>query len=476
MSGPLFVSLDPFGSLMAGPAVRCLELASACRAAGLEVTVAAPEGSGPGPTGCELVTYNPHDPDALATAARAASAVVVPGTALARFPGIMAADVPIAVDLYCPFLLENLERHRQGNHAPGQPPAAGTSAYVNELRGLNTALARGDFFLCADARQRDYWLGALTALHRVSPATYGEDPQLFGFIATVPFGCPAEPPTPSSPAFRGEVAGLAAESEIILWGGGLSPWFDVETLIRAVAEVRTSRPAAALVLLGAQHPNPDVPESPAVAAARALAHNLGLLDAGVFFVPWVPYADRGRYLTEAALGVSTHGAHLEAHFAFRTRLVDYLWAGLPMVLTRGDGLGARCAALGAALAVDPGDVEGLAHALLRGLDDADWRRRATEACADIASDFTWARVAHPLRAWLQAPTRAADTHDAAGPIVLPPVAGAEAGVTEAELQALRAEAARARELDARLRSVDRKLKLLEGLPGIGRFLKRRREG
>ena len=41
---------------------------------------------------------------------------------------------------------------------------------------------------------------------------------------------------------------------------------------------------------------------------------------------------------EADLGVSAHRDHLEARYAHRTRLLDYLWAGLPVVATRGDAL------------------------------------------------------------------------------------------------------------------------------------------
>ena len=53
---------------------------------------------------------------------------------------------------------------------------------------------------------------------------------------------------------------------------------------------------------------------------------------------WVPYEERQSYLLEADFGISAHHDHLEARFSFRTRVLDYLWAGLPMVLTRGDSM------------------------------------------------------------------------------------------------------------------------------------------
>ena len=53
---------------------------------------------------------------------------------------------------------------------------------------------------------------------------------------------------------------------------------------------------------------------------------------------WVPYDERGAWFAEADLGVSAHLDSLEARFAFRTRLLDHIAAGTPLVVTRGDVL------------------------------------------------------------------------------------------------------------------------------------------
>lgn len=471
MARVLFISADPFGALMAGPAVRCRELAAACAAAGIGVDIAVPGGTEHMPPGCHAVAYDPHDATALTAPAANAAAIVVQGLSVARFPGIVETGVPLAVDLYCPFLIENLERYRNTN-TPAEPEAV-AATYLNDLRALNTALTYGDFFLCADERQRDYWLGALTALHRLEPSAYAADPQLLNLIATVPFGCPATAPDRGEPVMRGVVRGIAEDAQILLWGGSLSPWFDLETLVTAMAGVRERVPQATLVFLGAQHPNVDVPESPAVDAARSQARSLGLLDAGVHFLPWIPYSARGHYLTEATLGVSTQHSHLETHLAFRTRILDYAWAGLPMVLTRGDALSDVCTAEGAALGVPPGDAAALRDALVRGLDDEAWRRDAQRACSGLAARFAWSTVAEPLIAWLRAPRRTA-VSSGAGPAVVPPLGGTADSATPDEIAQLRAEAARARELDARLRAVDWKLRALERVPGLGALLKKRR--
>ena len=53
---------------------------------------------------------------------------------------------------------------------------------------------------------------------------------------------------------------------------------------------------------------------------------------------WVPYDERLPWFAEADLGVSAHEDSLEARLAFRTRLLDHIAAGTPLVVTQGDVL------------------------------------------------------------------------------------------------------------------------------------------
>ena len=75
------------------------------------------------------------------------------------------------------------------------------------------------------------------------------------------------------------------------------------------------------------------------------------------------FEDRAGYLRDADIGVSTHLDHVETAFSFRTRLLDYLWAGLPIVATRGDSFAPLIDERGAGCTVDAQDVAGLEAAL-----------------------------------------------------------------------------------------------------------------
>jgi glycosyltransferase involved in cell wall biosynthesis len=113
----------------------------------------------------------------------------------------------------------------------------------------------------------------------------------------------------------------------------------------------------------------------------------------------VPYAERGAWLAEADLGVSAHLDHLEARFSFRTRILDYLWAGLPMVASSGDALGDLVAARGLGRAVEPGDVDGFAAACAALLDDSSEYEAARARIEELRPRLVWSEAARPLVDW-----------------------------------------------------------------------------
>ena len=70
--------------------------------------------------------------------------------------------------------------------------------------------------------------------------------------------------------------------------------------------------------------------------AVSLAGELSLRGSVFFNRAWVPYEERLEWFAEADLGVSAHRDSLEARLAFRTRLLDHIASGTPLVVTQGD--------------------------------------------------------------------------------------------------------------------------------------------
>jgi glycosyltransferase involved in cell wall biosynthesis len=139
----------------------------------------------------------------------------------------------------------------------------------------------------------------------------------------------------------------------------------------------------------------------ALGEARAVADASGLAGSAVFFNDsWVPYAERSNWLLDASCAISTHRDHLETRFAFRTRVLDCFWAGLPVVCTRGDDLADMVDRRDLGAAVAPGEPEATADALERVLERG--RPAYAEGLAAAAREHTWERVAEPIARWVTA--------------------------------------------------------------------------
>jgi glycosyltransferase involved in cell wall biosynthesis len=237
----------------------------------------------------------------------------------------------------------------------------------------------------------------LGALGRLDQNEYASDPSLRRLIDVVPFGLPADPPVKSRRVLKGVVQGIGEADRVLLWGGRIWNWFDPLTVIRAVAELGERRDDIKLYFLGVQQPNPETEEIGMDADAVVLAKELGVFGESVFFnFGWVPYEDRVNFLLEADLGISAHFDNVETRFAFRTRMFDYLWAGLPIVATRGDVLSDLVEGEGLGRVTDEGDVEGWATGVEQLLDDAERYDRAKRNIEGVRPEFEWPNAVRAL--------------------------------------------------------------------------------
>jgi glycosyltransferase involved in cell wall biosynthesis len=237
------------------------------------------------------------------------------------------------------------------------------------------------------------WIGAMIAERLLQPEVFDRDPSFRSVIDTVPIGIPSDPPVRTGAGGpRERFPQIGADDEIVLWNGGIWDWFDPRTAIRAVHLLSKRRPQTRLVFMaGADYGHAQRSQR----EAQELAGELGALDRTVFFNDsWVPYAERSNWLLEGDCSVVTAREQLQLHFATPTRLLDCLWAGLPIVCTRGDELGDRIERDDLGETVPGGDPEALAAALERVLERG--RESYADKLARAARDHAWSAVSQPL--------------------------------------------------------------------------------
>jgi GT2 family glycosyltransferase/glycosyltransferase involved in cell wall biosynthesis len=412
----LVLTGDAIAEQMAGPAIRAWNIADVLGAV----------------HDVRLVTTNPicSPPDAPFAVHQAnrlhigrhvdwADVIILQGHTMELAPSLKRKNSTkvVVCDMYDPMHLEVLEQLKDDTDEQRQIDLTA----VTEV--LNAQLARGDFFLCASERQRHFWLGHLAALGRLSPSLYDSDPTVRSLLAVVPFGLPGKPPHRTASPLRGRL--VADTDKVVLWAGGVYSWLDPLTLVHAIGRLSQRHNDVRLVFLGMRHPNPEVPEMDIGARTRNLAGHLGLTGRHVFFNEgWVPYAERQNWLLDADCGVTTQFEHIETTFAFRTRVLDYLWAGLPIVTSDGDSFADLVRAEGLGVVVPPEDPDALADGLARVLYDEEFAHAARERIAEIRERFTWETVLAPLISFCRNPMPAADRLPGAEPLVrnrsLPP--------------------------------------------------------
>lgn len=297
--------------------------------------------------------------------------------------------VRIIVDAYDPMPLENLELFQS---FPKWVQRYKNTRIVNNTR---FSLQMADGILCANTKQRDLWIGALMSLGRITPQAYAQDKTLNHLISKVPFGLPATRPEKNGEGFRKKF-NLSESDKVLLWGGGIWNWLDPLSLIKAIHKLVQDGFPIHLVFMGLKHPNPKALAMKMATEAMQLAKELGLLDKYVFFnYGWTPYQQRQNFLLEANIAVSIHSEHLETQYSFRTRMLDYIWAGVPIIATEGDSFAELIKTKELGRVVPYGDIPAIASAIKQLLEPST-KEKIQANLANIRSEYYWDRVVESL--------------------------------------------------------------------------------
>ncbi len=368
MTRILLLCPEPLGHKQpAGVGIRFLEIARVLSADGHRLTVLSPGGGA-----VEGATAAGLTPEVIAGGTEAHDMAIVQGHA-ANALFAHGKPLPTVVDLYDPFIIENLHYYSE----------RGAEVFHHDHATLMSSLARGDFFLCASAAQRLFYLGLLLAAGRLSPVAFESDPHLDALIRVAPFG--VQPPRARNISNRHD-----------LLFGGIYDWYDPILAIDAVALARQS--ISDLTLTFTTHPNPDL--TPQGKAAEAIAHvsKRGYREF-VRFEPWVPYEKRGQFFDRFALALLTFRQSIETDLSLRTRVFDYLWGGLPVITSSAPGTDDVLEQYSAGIAVRSESPDDFSRAILSALG----RRDMTEGAARFVADHQWPRVLEPLREFCREP-------------------------------------------------------------------------
>lgn len=322
-----------------------------------------------------LVTLlsSPLDPAKLLSESNEADVAVVQGHAANDFFA-HAKPIPTVIDLYDPFIIENLHYYE----------SRGAEVFTHDHATLTSSLLRGDFFLCASEAQRMFWLGVLLAVGRLNPLAFETDPQLESLLAIAPFGVP--PPRERPPA----------EEPRVLFGG-IYDWYDPILAIDAVALARESLPQISLTFT--THPNPSL--TPQGKTGEAMQHaKRRRFESFVRWEPWFEYERRAEFFDRFAIALITFPQSLETELSMRTRVYDYLWGGLPIVSSSAPGTDEILTGYRCGIVVRSASARDMADAILKTFAEQTALRSGAR---NFVLDHQWPVALKSLREFCRNP-------------------------------------------------------------------------
>lgn len=381
------VSSDSIGEKMAGPGIRYFQIASMLSKEH-EVVLLVPNSVTPvrNLNIIKLTTKN------LKTSMNQADIIIIQGMTMFKYSFIKKFNGSIIIDLYDPTMLEMLEIRTRKYE------------YYIDLEIVKEQLKYGDFFICASEKQKDLWIGMLLAIGRITPVDYNKDKSLSKFIGIVPFGIEQSTPVKKSNPYL-KFSDIKEDDKILVWGGGIWDWLDPFTLIHALYRIVQSRQDIKIVFMGTKHPTQSSIQMKAANEAILLAEKYGLIGKSIFFNDWVPYAERDQYLKYAFAGVSFHINHLETKYSFRTRILDYIWCQLPMILTEGDLLADIIQENVCGITVKEKDIDAIEKAIIRLVEDEYLYQTFKNNLNNLKEKYFWESVLKDLTQYCSSPTK-----------------------------------------------------------------------
>lgn len=277
-------------------------------------------------------------------------------------------------------------------------------------RGLDTTIGfmrevalKGDVFSGCGLPQQHMMVGELAMVGRLSHSTFG-----YEFVRTVPPGSPPDRPvTIPRQQVRSLLANHAIDEQafVVLWCGGYNTWTDVESLYKALTWAMVQAPTLHYVSVGANtYEAPDnvytqlltlIDQSP----YRERFHMLG----------WRPWAEVPQFYQESDVGINIDALHYETLYGTRTRLVDMIASGLPVVTSLGAELSYLLRDNGAALTFAVGDWKTMGEQLIKLANNRALRDEMAHTAYQFATGvLSFANTTSAIRSWVHHPKLAPD--------------------------------------------------------------------
>ncbi|MBX3082722.1 MAG: glycosyltransferase [Anaerolineae bacterium] len=274
----------------------------------------------------------------------------------------------------------------------------GDDSYLAHFWSLEqAAIERADRFSAVSERQQWALIGELGMIGRLNQYTAGYD-----FATTIPIASESTPYTSTRKVVRGSV--VPEDAFIIFYSGGYNTWTDVDCLFQALEQILSQYPNVYFVSTGGKIEGHD---DLTFARFQTMIRSSNQRDR-YKLQGWVPAEDVPNYYLESDLAVNVDKRSYEAILGSRTRVLDWLRAGLPCVMSSLPELADDVLAAGAGLTYEPGSVTDLTARLRYCLDNLEAVRQMRQCAQQLLGKFSYEATTRDLLKWLEQPAHAPD--------------------------------------------------------------------
>lgn len=316
-------------------------------------------------------------------------------------PTIVRSGKRLILDEYAPSF-EILERF------PGINESLLTLMYARTCIWEKTTTLAADLVLAANEKHADFLLGFMHATGKLNASIHRKDPSVRSLVEVVPYGLPEERPKHTRPALKGVVPGVQPNDFVLLWNSGIWGWLDAATLIRAMHKLWSKRPDIKLVFLGLGDITDcgrRIQDRCFLANAReavSLSKKLGVYGKNVIFLfERVPPSDVQNFLLETDIGISTYPDSLETRLCLGSRLLDFIWAGVPVLTSSAPLMDELVLRNRIGLTVKCCDPEELAAKIVLLANDEGLREECRQNMKNVAQTLTWESLLRPLKRYCE---------------------------------------------------------------------------
>lgn len=302
------VSPEPIGDCMSGIGIRMLEMAKVL-SKDYDTIFFAPKESKPIKVNFPIKGYKK---EAISEFLKDRDLVIVQGEPAnyllsQNFKGY------VIVDLYDPYAIESLSYDEK--------------ALEFAHSSLTFQLKKGTYFLCANEKQRIFYLGGLFLSKRLEPYIFQKDPEFKSLISIVPYGVPEEEPILEENYFEFK--------EPLFFFGSFYDWYDTEILKEVLWELKKEMEFHFIIT---KHLRPQTTPQKKFEEFFKWSQERNLLEKNIHIIDWIPYNERTKAYFSSSLSLCFYPKGLETELSFRTRILDFLYGGLPVIALKGSEL------------------------------------------------------------------------------------------------------------------------------------------